>query len=133
MNKGLLLDTCALLWVVNEPELLTEAQQQALASAEDVAVSAISAAEIACLQEKGRIQLDRHWKTWFERFTELNNVRVLDVSYAILTNAFSLPSPFHKDPCDRINVAVVNGGDSRPETSAHPKFPASRHSTFLSN
>lgn len=104
MNKGLLLDTCALLWVVNEPELLTEAQQQALASSEDVAVSAISAAEIACLQEKGRIQLDRHWKTWFEHFTELNNVRILDVSYAILTNAFSLPSPFHKDPCDRIIV-----------------------------
>ena len=107
MNEGILLDTCALIWLVNEPEFLTAPQQQALTATPNIAISSISGAEIACLQEKGRLQLDRHWKHWFDHFTTLNNIRILDVSYDMLTEAFSLPAPFHRDPCDRIIVGTA--------------------------
>jgi PIN domain nuclease of toxin-antitoxin system len=107
VNKGILLDTCAFIWLVNEPERLTPLQQQALTSTPHIAISSISSAEIACLQERGRLELDRHWKHWFDHFTTLNNILILDVSYSMLTEAFSLPSPFHQDPCDRIIVGTA--------------------------
>jgi PIN domain nuclease of toxin-antitoxin system len=107
VSEGLLLDTCALIWLVNEPELLSEKQRQVLSVSDSVFVSAISSAEIACLQERGRIKLDRHWKHWFDHFTTLNNICVLDVNYAMLVEAFSLPAPFHRDPCDRMIVGTA--------------------------
>lgn len=107
MKEGILLDTCALIWLANEPELLTPPQQKALISSSDIAISSISGTEIAYLQETGRLELDRHWKHWFDHFTTSNNIRILDVSYDMLTEAFSLPAPFHRDPCDRIIVGTA--------------------------
>jgi len=107
VSENLLLDTCALIWLVNEPECLGERQRQALQIADKVAVSAISCAELACLEEKGRLTLDRNWKQWFEHFTHSNGISILDVDYHSLTEAFSLPDPFHRDPCDRIIVGTA--------------------------
>ena len=107
VNEGILLDTCALIWLANEPELLTEAQREALSTSDNVTISAVSCAELACLEQRDRIQLDRHWKLWFDHFTASNNIRILDVNYETLTEAYSLPAPFHRDPCDRIIVGTA--------------------------
>ncbi|MFQ3224320.1 MAG: PIN domain nuclease of toxin-antitoxin system [Lentimonas sp.] len=107
VSEGILLDTCALIWLANEPELLTEGQKEALSTSENVTISAVSSAELACLEQRGRITLDRHWKLWFDHFTTSNNIRILDVNYEILTEAYSLPAPFHRDPCDRIIVGTA--------------------------
>ena len=107
VSEGILLDTCALIWLANEPELLSEAQKEALSISENITISAVSSAELACLEQRGRIQLDRHWKLWFDHFTTSNNIRILDVNYGIFTEAYSLPAPFHRDPCDRIIVGTA--------------------------
>lgn len=70
-------------------------------------MSPISCAELACLQERGRIELDVHWKTWFDRALKVNEWRVVDISLPIVQDAFSLPSPFHADPADRIITATA--------------------------
>ena len=103
-----LLDTCALIWIVGEPEKLSPRAREILVSSDtQVHISPISAAEIACLSDRGRIRLDRHWKSWFNHFVELNAWKCLDITLEIVQEAYSLPDSFHSDPADRIIVATA--------------------------
>jgi len=104
----LLLDTCAIIWSVSMPEKLSEKATALLGEADtEVFVSPISCAELACLQERGRIELDCHWKTWFDRYVEMNGWQLIDISLEIIQDAFALPAPFHSDPTDRIIAATA--------------------------
>jgi len=103
-----LLDTCAILWAISMPEKLSEEAIRVLEdAATEVFVSPISCAEIACLQERGRIELDCHWKSWFDYYIKLNDWTVIDITLPIIQDAFALPSPFHTDPADRIITATA--------------------------
>jgi PIN domain nuclease of toxin-antitoxin system len=103
-----LLDTCAILWAVFDSARLSEQARSVLKEPEaEVFISPISCAEIACLQERGRIELDVHWKTWFDRYLNFNGWQVIDISLPIIQDAFALPPPFHADPADRIITATA--------------------------
>jgi PIN domain nuclease of toxin-antitoxin system len=103
-----LLDTCAVVWAVAEPALLSTRAREVLTAADTQAcVSPISCAEIACAVERGRLQLDRHWRSWFREFVRRNEWEVVDISLPIAEEAYSLPEPFHRDPADRILVATA--------------------------
>ena len=107
-----LLDTCAIIWAVSDPAKLSAGARDALQQSDtEVFVSPISCAELACLQERGRIDLEVHWKTWFDRYLDLNGWRVIDISLPIIQDAFSLPAPFHADPADRIIAATARTGN----------------------
>lgn len=71
----------------------------------EIFVSPMSCAEIACLIDRKKIKLDRHWKLWFRHFVERNAWTILSVDLPIMEEAYSLPGSFHKDPVDRILVA----------------------------
>jgi PIN domain nuclease of toxin-antitoxin system len=103
-----ILDTCALLWSILEPERLGQEATEILTDAStEVAVSAMSCAEIACGVERQRITLDRHWKLWFRHFIRLNGWQVLDVGLGQIEEAYSLPDFPHRDPADRIIIATA--------------------------
>ena len=103
-----LLDTCAVVWVVSEPERLTERAASMLTAGDsEVLVSPISCAELACASARGRIELDRHWRAWFRHFVEWNEWTTVDIGLSIIEEAYSLPEPFHRDPADRIIVATA--------------------------
>ena len=103
-----LLDTCSIIWSVAMPEKLSTKAATLLREADTaVFVSPISCAELTCLQERGRIELDCHWKTWLDRYVEMNGWQVVDISLKIVQDAFSLPAPFHADPADRIIAATA--------------------------
>ena len=103
-----LLDTCAILWAISAPQRLSSQAREILEnSATEPFVSTISSAEIACACERGRIELDRHWKTWFRHYLGLNQWECLSIDLAIMEEAYSLPPPFHADPADRIVVATA--------------------------
>lgn len=100
------LDTCAIVWAVSEPERLpVRAARLLVATDTEVYVSAISCAEIACVAERGRLELDRHWRRWFRRHVKSNGWTVLPVELESVEEAYALPGPFHRDPADRIIVA----------------------------
>ena len=107
----ILLDTCCLVWAVSDPQQLSQAAAAAL-QADDtlVSVSAISCAEVACLADRGRIRLDRHWRAWFREAVRLNGWDVHDVDLQVVEEAFSLPGEFHRDPADRLLVAAARLG-----------------------
>lgn len=102
------LDTCAVIWAVSEPELLSPRTRVLIESADtEIWVSPISCAEVACAVERGRLALDRHWRSWFGHFVSKNGWHVRDIDLKIVEEAYSLPEPFHPDPADRIIVATA--------------------------
>jgi PIN domain nuclease of toxin-antitoxin system len=115
-----LLDTCAIVWAVAEPEKLSEAGRDILRKRDTmIFFSPISSAEIACLAERGKIILDRHWKNWFNYFVGLNKWQCLDITLDIIQEAYSLPGEFHPDPADRIIVATARKNDLTIITGDH--------------
>jgi len=60
-----------------------------------------------CAAERGRLALDRHWKSWFSRFVELNGWQIADFDLKVAEEAYSLPECSRKDPADRIIIATA--------------------------
>jgi len=105
---NVLLDTCAIIWIVSDPDQLSDAARKIVTDPEiSVFVSAISCAEIACLARKGRIEVTPHWRTWFDAAVENNGWSVLDIDLETVQEAFSLPGDFHRDPADQFIVAAA--------------------------
>ncbi len=102
-----LLDTCAILWAISNPEELSKKAQNILLNQNnELLISPMSCAEIACLVERKKIKLDRHWKIWFRHFIGLNGWQTIPIDLPIIEEAYSLPESFHRDPVDRILVAT---------------------------
>lgn len=105
--NGLLLDTCAILFLSTDDPKLTPGVKDRITQIEEIFVSAISVAELACLSQKGRIDLGMHWKPWFRKAVQVNGWQVLPASWEIMEEAYSLPENFHSDPADRMLVATA--------------------------
>jgi PIN domain nuclease of toxin-antitoxin system len=102
----LLLDTHALYWWVNRsPNKLTQRQVDAIETAEDLAISAMTCWEMAWLVTHGRIVLQLPISDWLNQI-EANGVNTIPVSRAIAEQAVALPE-HHRDPVDRIIIATA--------------------------
>lgn len=66
-----------------------------------IAVSAITAAELACLQRLRRITFTKSADFWFEEAIQNSGVQILPVTPRILARAMLLEWD-HRDPADRI-------------------------------
>ena len=104
-----LLDTCAILFIAEHTTDLSPATLKLIdaAPAGDVFVSAISVAELACLQERGRIALKQHWRAWWNTLLKRTAWTCLPITAEIMAEAFSLPPPIHRDPADRMLIATA--------------------------
>lgn len=104
----ILLDTCAIIWAISEPEKLSKDARHALAQADaEIWYSPISCAEVAWAAKRKKISIDRHWKLWFRHYVDLNDWQCMPIDLEIVEEAYSLPDPFHADPADRILVATA--------------------------
>ena len=107
MSAGLLLDTCTILWLANDPGDLSETARRALISQSDrIFVSAISAFEIGHKHARGRLALSIPASDWFRAATRHHGIRIISISARIALAATQLP-PHHTDPCDRFIVATA--------------------------
>jgi PIN domain nuclease of toxin-antitoxin system len=105
----ILLDTHAWLWWASAPERLSPAAAEAIASAVEVGVSALSCWEIAMLTDRGRIALDRPVAQWVraalasdDRFQAI----ALDADVAVRAAQLGRDG-FHGDPADRFIYATA--------------------------
>ena len=106
----ILLDTHALIWWVNGRQELSLRADQAIARGlrdGGVAVSSISAWEIAMLVARDRLVLSLDTGRWLARVGEIDGVRFIPVDNEIAVESVSLPGNFHKDPADRVIVATA--------------------------
>ena len=105
---NILLDTCAMIWCVSDPDKLSDEASSILQRPDiRVFVSPISCAEIACLADAGKVKFTPHWRTWFDNALTDNGWSVLDIDLETVQEAFSLPGDFHRDSADRFITAAA--------------------------
>lgn len=104
---NVLLDTCAILFLSLDDPCVQPSTKAILEDAESVSISPISAAELACLQERGKIGLPVHWRLWLREALHRNGWDALPITLDIAEEAWCLPGTFHADPADRILTATA--------------------------
>jgi PIN domain nuclease of toxin-antitoxin system len=109
MIRPILLDTCALIWLVDESKLRAEAEAE-LSRAENmtdgIVVSPISAWEIGQLAARGRLRLPLEPRDWFRRALD-SGLSLAPMPPEVLIASSFLPGPALRDPGDRIIAATA--------------------------
>ena len=107
----ILLDTHALIWWVSGDQDHLSADAEAAISAElqggKIAISSISAWEVAMLVNRGRLALSMDLSAWLSMVEAIEAVTFISVDNEIGVKAVELPGDFHKDPADRLIVATA--------------------------
>lgn len=103
----IILDTCALLWLVIEPERFSERAKSLISTHRaGLAVSAISAFEIAIKARKRKLDLGVSAGEWWRTALAHHGISSIPVSDEIALASVALP-PHHHDPADRIIIATA--------------------------
>lgn len=127
----IVLDTHALLWWVSGDSQLSQKALEAIenelqADDGEILVSAITAWEVALLVDKGRLSLSMNIDDWLDTAQEIEGVRFVPVDVATAVESTRLPGEFHKDPADRMIVALSRHFNAALIT-ADDKITAYRH------
>jgi PIN domain nuclease of toxin-antitoxin system len=111
--SALLLDTCALIWVMNDDYLDPTARSRIRECGEagDLWLSPITAWEIATLVAKGRLGLTMPPENWFATALAMPGVRLAEMPPKTLIQSAFLPGIPPTDPADRIVLATARSGD----------------------
>lgn len=101
------LDTHAWFWWEDEPQHLSGTASDTIDTEDVVAVSPISAWELAMLVSKSRISLQLPVLEWARQSCDLSGLRVLPASLAIASLAGGDTLDLHGDPADRMLAATA--------------------------
>jgi PIN domain nuclease of toxin-antitoxin system len=106
----ILLDTHVWLWLLHEPSQLSS-QARALIDVEEpqngLLVSAISVWEIAVKTSIGKLSLPLPIDEWYELAQTQSGTMIEPLNPQEAIASTQLPESFHKDPADRILVAIA--------------------------
>jgi PIN domain nuclease of toxin-antitoxin system len=110
--EGVLLDTCALIWIATAGPMLSSTLEAVRAASGHgrVFVSVVSAWETACLTQSqgGRApRLLPDPKAWFAAVLQGPGIRVVPFSPGITIDSEHLPGLPHRDPADRALIATA--------------------------
>lgn len=105
-EKRLLLDTCALLWLVSGSERLSQRARDSIKRATVVYVSAVSAWEISLKVAQDALSLPRSPEEWFPLALDKHSLVLANLSVEVLCSANRLPF-HHRDPADRFIIATA--------------------------
>lgn len=111
----LLLDTCAMLWLMSGSELGDDVRQaiDTAARSDGVLVSPISAWELGTLVRKGRITLAMAPDRWFDAVLELPGIVLAPMPPGTLLASSFLPGNPPADPADRIIAATARAENAQ--------------------
>ncbi|BAB72710.1 type II toxin-antitoxin system VapC family toxin [Anabaena sp. FACHB-709] len=106
----ILLDTHIWLWWLHSPEQLSESGRTLLTIGENqnaLIVSAISVWEIAIKHSNGKLPLPLPINEWFALAKTRPGITIEPLDPLDAITSTQLPGDFHKDPADRIIVAIA--------------------------
>jgi PIN domain nuclease of toxin-antitoxin system len=106
----ILLDTHIWLWWLHTPEQLSERGRSLLTIGENqntLIVSAISVWEIAVKHSNGKLPLPLPVNEWFALAKTRPGITIEPLDPLDAITSTQLPGDFHKDPADRIIVAIA--------------------------
>jgi len=108
--SGILLDTCAAIWVAENQALAPDAVaalDAAFDSGRPVFVSEITAWEVGMLVSRGRLALSQSPAIWFRRLAKIQGVRLAPLTVDHFVDSSFLPGAPPRDPADRIFAATA--------------------------
>jgi PIN domain nuclease of toxin-antitoxin system len=103
----LLLDTHALVWWQAGGDRLSPSARRAIEAAEGILISPLSLWEVATLQRRGRLQLDRDPLDWARDLLRTPGIGEAPLTAAAATWAGTLDDRFPGDPIDRLLYATA--------------------------
>jgi PIN domain nuclease of toxin-antitoxin system len=104
----ILLDTPALIWMVNDPAKLSRPAQKAIDSAitqGGLAIAGISLWEIACLIANDALIISQPTEDFLAKIS--SHTSVLPITPKIAALAYALPARYPLDPTDRLIGATA--------------------------
>jgi PIN domain nuclease of toxin-antitoxin system len=105
----ILLDTCALIWIMNKGPVLPAALSaiEGAARAGELYASPVSAWEIGILVTRRRLVLDVSAEVYVDRAFSRPGVRIAALTPEIAVRSSHLPGTLHGDPADRMLIATA--------------------------
>ena len=109
---GLLIDTCALIWLVNSDDQASFGAVETTLNAAyiegtPVYMSPISVWEIAMLAAKGRLPIAMTPRAWIDQLINRSGLLWAQMPVDVLLASNALPADPHGDPADRIIIATA--------------------------
>jgi PIN domain nuclease of toxin-antitoxin system len=106
----ILLDTCALIWIVTGDVLAPSARsdlEAAWSKTEAAKISPISAWEVGLLTARGRLSLSMQPERWWEAAVRRDGFELAPMPPDVLIASCFLPGAPPNDPADRILAATA--------------------------
>lgn len=110
----ILLDTHIWLWLLHDPNQLSESAQSVIQSEENhngLLVSAISVWEVAVKSSIGKLNLPLPVEEWYQLAKTHSGIVIESLSPLDAIASTQLPGDFHKDPADRILISIARRYD----------------------
>ncbi len=110
MNNPTILDTHVLLWLLLQPEEISEDKKKLINTSQEngeLLISSISLWEIAMLKFKRRINIYEQIQDFLESITSAEGLSACEISPEVAAESVQLMDDFHGDPADRIIVATT--------------------------
>lgn len=103
----MILDTCALLWLVGaKRERISKAAWDKIEQSPVVSIVSITGFEIGLKCHAGKLELATTPDKWINMAVSFHQLEVIELDLEICMVASRLP-PIHKDPCDRFIIAAA--------------------------
>lgn len=103
----MILDTCALLWLVGgERHRISEKALEKIEQTPVAYIVSITGFEIGIKYRSGKLHLPAKPDKWLSLAMEFHQLEVIELDVEICLRASQLP-PIHKDPCDRFIIAAA--------------------------
>jgi PIN domain nuclease of toxin-antitoxin system len=103
----IVLDTHVWIWWVDDHPRLNRTVRDRIDADNDVRVSAISLLEIATAVSLNRLTLRPSAQHWLEIAQTAQSIRIEPLTDLLCLESVSLPGNFHRDPADRLIVALA--------------------------
>ena len=108
----IVLDTHVWVWWVDDHPRLRRDVRDRIDAENDVRVSAISLLEIVTATSLGRLVLRPSVDRWLEIAQSAETLRLEPLDAAVCLESVRLPGEFHRDPADRLIVALARALNS---------------------
>ena len=103
----IVIDTHVWIWWVDNDQKLKRAVRDMIDAESDVCVSAISLLEIATAVSLNRLVLKPSASNWLKIAQSVEQVRVQPLTDELCLESVNLPGEFHRDPADRLIIALA--------------------------
>ena len=113
----IVIDTHVWVWWVDDNPRLRRAVRDMIDGESDVRVSAISLLEISTLVSLNRLALRPSARQWLNVAQGAEQIRVVPLTDEVCLESVTLPGEFHRDPADRLIVALGRLLDARVVTA----------------